>query len=151
MKLVSVYADQIRLFVIVNNDGFNINVDVNVKNQLIKVYVMKDIFLILITVVANVINLAVLVNIQTIQFVSVKQELIDPLVEERNENIDVIKIDNENEHIKEYSSCIVYVVFFSIFFTKSIVIAIYFVQSHWHFKKYLLNVDFNIHKETLIY
>ena len=151
MKLVSVYADQIRLFVIVNNDGFNINVDVNVKNQLIKVYVMKDIFLILITVIANVINLAVLVNIQTIQFVSVKKELIDPLVEERNENIDVIKIDNENEHIKEYSSCIVYVVFFSIFFTKSIVIAIYFVQSHWHFKKYLLNVDFNTHKETLIY
>ena len=32
MKLVSVYADQIKLFVIINNGGMKINVDVNVKN-----------------------------------------------------------------------------------------------------------------------
>ena len=32
MKLVSVYEDQIKLFVIANNDGTKINVDVNVKS-----------------------------------------------------------------------------------------------------------------------
>ena len=32
MKLVGVYADQIKLFVIVINDGMKIDVDVNAKN-----------------------------------------------------------------------------------------------------------------------
>ena len=32
MKLVNVYVDYIKLFVIVNSDGIKINVDVNVKN-----------------------------------------------------------------------------------------------------------------------
>ena len=32
MKLVSAYIDQIKLFVIKNNDGMKINVDVNVNN-----------------------------------------------------------------------------------------------------------------------
>ena len=41
-----------------------------------------------------------------------RKKLIDSLVEECTENIDVIKIDSENEHIKECSSCIVYIVFF---------------------------------------
>ena len=80
-----------------------------------------------------------------------RKKLIDSLVEECSENIDVIKIDSENDHIKECSSCIVYIVFFSIFFAISIVIGIYFVYSHWHFKKDSVTVDFNTHKETLIY
>ena len=32
MKLISVYADQIKLFVIVNKDGMKINVGLSVKN-----------------------------------------------------------------------------------------------------------------------
>ena len=44
IKLVSAYVDQIKLFVIVNRDGMKINVDVNAKNQLIKVYVIKDVW-----------------------------------------------------------------------------------------------------------
>ena len=32
MKIVSVYVDYIKLFVILNNDGTKINVDVNAKN-----------------------------------------------------------------------------------------------------------------------
>ena len=32
MKLVGAYVDQIKLFLIVNNDEIKINVDVNVKN-----------------------------------------------------------------------------------------------------------------------
>ena len=80
-----------------------------------------------------------------------RKNLFDKLIEGCTENIDLIKIDNKNEHIKEYSSCIVYIIFLSIFFTISIVIGIYFIYSHWHFKKYSLKVDFKTHKETLIY
>ena len=59
----------------------------------------------------------------------------------------MIKNDNENEHKKECSSCIVYIVLFSIFFTISIGIGIYFVYYHWYLKKYSLHVDFNTHKK----
>ena len=69
-----------------------------------------------------------------------KKKLFDKWIEECKENIDVIKIDNENEHKKECSSCIVYIVFFSIFFTISIVFGIYFVYSHWN---YQLNIKNN--------
>ena len=51
------------LFVIVNNDGMKINVDVNVNNLLIKEYVTKDLFGIQVIVNAIAINLAILVNI----------------------------------------------------------------------------------------
>ena len=44
MKLVNVNVDQMQLFVIINNVGTKINVDVNAKNQFIKVYVIKDMF-----------------------------------------------------------------------------------------------------------
>ena len=80
-----------------------------------------------------------------------RKKLIDPLIEECTENIDVIKNDNENEHKKQCSSCTVYIMLFSIFFTISIVIGIYFVYYHWYLKKYSLHVNFNTHKETLIY
>ena len=59
-----------------------------------------------------------------------RKKLFDKLIEECTKNIDMIKIDNENEDIKQYSSCIVYIIFFSIFFTISIVIGIYFVYFH---------------------
>ena len=52
-----------QVFGIINNDGIMINVDVNVKNQLIKVYVIKDIVGILVTVNVNVINHVILVSI----------------------------------------------------------------------------------------
>ena len=51
------------LFVTINKDGIKINVDVNAKNQLIKEYVIKDIFLILVIASVNVINHVALVNI----------------------------------------------------------------------------------------
>ena len=55
--------------------------------------------------------------------------MIDKLVEECTENTDEVKIDNENKHEKECSSCIVYIILFSIFFIISIGIIIinYFV------------------------
>ena len=51
-----------------------------------------------------------------------RKRLLDPFIEECTENIDVIK----NEHKKECSSCLVYIVLFSIFFTISVGIGIYF-------------------------
>ena len=59
--------------VIVNIDGMKINVGVNVKNLLIKVYAIKDIFLILVIINENVINHVVLMNIQIIQIASVEK------------------------------------------------------------------------------
>ena len=53
--------------------------------------------------------------------------MLDPLVEECTENIDVVIIDNENEHKKEFSSYIVYIVLFSIIFVIIIGLGIYFV------------------------
>ena len=52
-----------QLFVIISNAGIEINEDVNVKNRLIKVYLIKDLFGIQVIVSMNVINLVILVNI----------------------------------------------------------------------------------------
>ena len=42
IKLVNVYVDQMELLVIIKNIGIKINVSVNVKNQLTKKFVIKD-------------------------------------------------------------------------------------------------------------
>ena len=52
-----------QLFVIINNVGIMINADANVKHELIKVYLIKDIFRILVIMNVNVINHVMLVNI----------------------------------------------------------------------------------------
>ena len=63
MNHVSVYLGQTKLFVLANNNEIKINVDVNVKNSLIKEYAIKDLLGILVIVYVNAINLVVLVNI----------------------------------------------------------------------------------------
>ena len=81
-----------------------------------------------------------------------QKKLFDPLVEGCTENIDVVKIDNENEN--KHSFRIVYIVcivLFSIIFTISIGISICFIYNHWYLKKYSRHDDFNTHKETTIY
>ena len=57
MKRVSVNVDSNIVFVIINNAGMMIDSGVKAKNLLIKVYVKKDLFGILVIVSANVINL----------------------------------------------------------------------------------------------
>ena len=56
MKFVNVNVDQMQVFVIINTVGLMINEDVNAKNWLIKEYVLKDLFGILVIVIMNVIN-----------------------------------------------------------------------------------------------
>ena len=55
------------MFVITNNVGIMIGVDVNVKNLLTKEDAKKDLFEIQVFVNVNVINRVTLVNIQTIK------------------------------------------------------------------------------------
>ena len=80
MKRVSVNMDQIQAFVTTNNVGIMINAVANANNFLIKVYAIKDLFGILVTVSVNVINHVMLVNIQTKNTVSAgKNQLINQL------------------------------------------------------------------------
>ena len=70
MKRVNANVDQMQAFVIINNVGMMINAGANAKNQLIKVYVVKDLFGILVVASVNVINHMMLMNIQTMKTVS---------------------------------------------------------------------------------
>ena len=103
-----------------------INLDVDAKNWLIKAYAIKDLFEILVTVSVNVINTVILVSIYSIKFVSVKKKLVNKLVgcssaEECIENIEEIRLvettSSKNENKLKFSSCTLYIVLFSIFFT----------------------------------
>ena len=49
------------------------NVDVNIKNELIKVYVIKDVFGILVIADVNVISHVILVDIQITKIVNVEK------------------------------------------------------------------------------
>ena len=67
-----------QLFVIINSVGIKINVDVNLKNLLIKGYVIKDLFEIPVVVSVDVIKLVMSVNIWTIKIVNAeKNQLIN--------------------------------------------------------------------------
>ena len=67
-----------QLFVIINSVGMKINVDVNLKNLLIKGYVIKDLFEIPVAVSVDVIKLVMSVNIWTIKIVNAeKNQLIN--------------------------------------------------------------------------
>ena len=139
MKLVSAYVSQIKLFLIVNNDEIKINAN---DKEYYKGYFFNPS-----NCDCDCDKSCGVGEYLDNSNCKCRKKLIDPLVEKCTENIDVIK----NKHKKECSSCIVYIVLFSIFFTISIGIGIYFVYSHWYLKKYSLSVNFNSHKETLIY
>ena len=64
---MSANADYMAVFVTINNAGMMINAGVNVKTWLIKLYAIKGLFRILVTVKVNMTNLAMLVNILTMK------------------------------------------------------------------------------------
>ena len=68
-----------------------------------------------------------------------RKSLVDKLVEECTENIDEVKIASENEHKNKCSSCILYIVLFSVLFTINAGIATYFV-----YYKYMNHNEENI-------
>ena len=104
-----------------------INVCVNVKNCLIKVYSIKYLFGILAIASVNVINLVILGNIQIIQIVKVEKKLVNKLVEECIKSIDEVEITEITQAENKSSSCTLHIVLFQIFFTLSIGISTYFV------------------------
>ena len=63
MKHVNVSVNLEKMLVIINNVEIKINADVNVKNKLIREYVIKDLFGSLVIVGVNVIKCMMLVNI----------------------------------------------------------------------------------------
>ena len=73
MKHVNVCVNLEKMFVIIKNVRIKINVDVNVNNYLIKEYVIKDLFGILVIVNVNVIKIVILVNIQTMKIVNAEK------------------------------------------------------------------------------
>ena len=68
-----------------------------------------------------------------------RKKLVDKLTEECTENIDEVKIASENEHKNKCSSCILYIVLFSVLFTINAGIATYFV-----YYKYMNHNEENI-------
>ena len=74
----------------------------------------------------------------------------------KNETVEEVKLAiitlSENKNIYKCSSCTVYTVLFWIFFTINIGgIGTYFVYFYRYLKKDSPYVDFNIHKEIMIY
>ena len=80
-----------------------------------------------------------------------KKKLIEPLIEECAESDNETKIVNitvENEN----SSCKVYIVLMTVFFTIFTQIIIYFVYYNWSFiKNKIFCIKSNTHKETIIW
>ena len=73
MKLVNANVGQMQVFVTINKGGMKINAGVNAKNWLIKELVIKDLFEILVIVSVNVKNHAILLSIQIMKTVNVKE------------------------------------------------------------------------------
>ena len=65
--------------------------------------------------------------------VNVGKKAVDKLVEECTENIEKTKLVEINLTKCKHSSCMLYIVLFSITFTIKIGISTYFVYSHWYF------------------
>ena len=73
-----------------------------------------------------------------------RKMLVDKLVEECNEIVEEVKIHDKNEN--KCSSCILYIILFSIFFTINVGIATYFV-----YYKYMNHNKENVSKYDYIY
>ena len=84
-----------------------------------------------------------------------RKKLVARLIEECTETVEEVKLAKttlaKNENSLKCSSCIVYIVLFWIFFTINVGIVIYYVYSHWYFKKDSPYVDFNTRTQTTIY
>ena len=79
-----------------------------------------------------------------------RKKLVDKLVEECTENL--VKIASENEHKNKCSSCMLYIVLFSITLTINVRIVSYFVYSHWYLKEEDVPRDeFDTRTQTTIY
>ena len=93
MKRLSVNIDQMQAFVIINNVRMMINAGANAQNQLIKMYVIKDLFGILVIVSVSECEKSCDVSeYLDNENCTCRNKLIDKFVAECTENIDEVKI-----------------------------------------------------------
>ena len=111
-------------------------------------YVTKDLFGIQVTVNDKFCDIGEYLDYENCKC---RKKLFDKLVEECTKSIDEVEIAGENEHKNKCSSCILYIVLFSIIFTISIGIAIYFVYSQWYIKNEDARFMLDTRSETTIY
>ena len=84
-----------------------------------------------------------------------QKKLSDKLVQEYTETVEEVKLaritsaKNENKH--KCSSCMLYIVLFSIILTINIGIATYFVYFYLYLKKDVTSVESGSHTQTTIY
>ena len=79
-----------------------------------------------------------------------RKKLVDRLVEKCTENIEETRlVKNENNHKR--SSCILFIVLFSLSFAINVGIGIYFIYSCWYSKKDIPRLEFNTNAQTTIY
>ena len=83
-----------------------------------------------------------------------RKKLVDRLVEECTENVKEEKIteilcENENKH--KCSSCILFIVLFSIILAINVGIGTRFTYFYWYLKKDILSVKFNTNSQTTNY
>ena len=86
IKLENVSGNLKKMFLIIKNVGIKTNLDVKVKNSLIKDYEIKDLFGILVIVSVNVTKLVMLENIQTKKIVKAEK------YQWRKESMNVLKL-----------------------------------------------------------
>ena len=129
-KLVNVDVHQMQVFVITNNVGIKINIDVNVKNQLKKEDVIQDLFEILETMNVKVINHVMLENIQIMKIVNAEKKLVDKIFEECSKDInrnEMIYNGTLNDYENKCNSCTINLVLFVILLTISIALSSAFI------------------------
>ena len=80
-----------------------------------------------------------------------RKRLVDKLIEECTKSIDEVDITEITQAKNECSSCTLYIVLLSIFFTISIRIATYFAYFYWYIKKDDAHVMLDTRSETTIY
>ena len=79
-----------------------------------------------------------------------RKKLVDKLIEEGTKSIDEVEITEITENKCKYSSCTLYIVLFSIIFTISMGIGIYFTYFYWYLNKDIPRVEFNTHTQTTV-
>ena len=77
--------------------------------------------------------------------VSAEKKLVDKLVDEYAETVEEVELAKitlaENENKYKCSSCTLYIVLFSIFFTINVGIGSYFLYFHWYLKKDVIRIN----------
>ena len=83
-----------------------------------------------------------------------REKLVDKLIEECTENVKEVRIAKitlaEDKNKYKYSSCILYIVLFSVIFTVNVGIGSYFLYFHWYLKEDVTRFTLCTHTQATI-